>query len=123
MKELNLEAGQKCWSIQLGECEVIEPTNSMYYPYRCQSIKDGAVCSYTVYGKDEESDAYPSLFESNPFIATTQLPQGEISISKIEPESKIDLINALCFVIATNETLLESKNIANRKLQKLLESL
>ena len=38
-------------------------------------------------------------------------------------ENKSDLINALCFVIATNETFLESKNIANRKLLNLLESL
>lgn len=116
MKELNLEVGQKVWSIQLGECEVIGLYIDKYYPYRCQSIKDGVTCSYTLYGKDDESDSNPSLFESNPFENISTLKTVSQSISKA------DLINALasvCNVFKSGQTYI----LASNKLLKLLESL
>lgn len=119
MKELNLEVGQKCWSIQLGDCEVTEVNRVMFFPITCQS-KDGRSCGYLMDGKDHSNAFYRSLFESNPF---EQKLVQENKDGWIEPkENKAELINALCSVIAI-VTDTEMDKIAKDKLQKLLESI
>lgn len=111
MKELNLEVGQKVWSIQLGDCEVKEVNKTTRFPITCRG-KDGRICGYILDGKEHENAFYRSLFESNPFDKPNDMV-----------ESKAEMINAFCFIIATNATSVNSKVIAQEKLDKILESL
>lgn len=81
MKELNLEVGQKCWSIQLGDCSVIiaqeeSPQNGSPYKYIVRSINSGEENVYRYDFKKKEEDFYQSLFESNPFEKGIQVTPG-----------------------------------------------
>lgn len=123
MKELNLEVGQKVWSIQLGDCIVINNNVDNDFPIMCQSLINDNESFYTRNGKFsyDSEDFYPSLFESNPF--EPKLVQ-ENKDGRIEPkENKADLINALCSVLDCPPLKASVKDIAKDKLQKLLESL
>lgn len=120
MKELNLTVGQKVWSIQLAECEVIE-INNEEYGYIIEG-KYGDRYSFDKFGRYSNRHENPSLFESNPFVATIQLPQGKTTLSENKPENKAELINAMCAIINT-PVKAELKDIAKEKLQKLLESI
>lgn len=110
MKELNLTVGQKCWSIQLGDCEVIEINNEEYGTIA--EGTDGGRYSYDKSGRYSNRHVSPSLFESNPF--ETKLVQETVQ------ENKAELINAMCAIINT-QVKAELKDIAKEKLQKLLE--
>lgn len=71
---MNLTVGQKVWSIQLGDCEVVSINYENTYPVLCMS---GGVwkCKYNLQGLSNISDKHPSLFLSNPF----EKVQGEKS--------------------------------------------
>lgn len=121
MKELNLTVGQKCWSIQLGDCEVSSLAKDHDFPILLKS-NDGRTCLYTESLKYNELDACRSVFLSNPFEPNLvqENKDGWIELK----ESKAELINAL-FNIAnvdwdTNGGLVK---MARGKLHKLLESL
>ncbi len=60
-----LKVGDKLWSIQLGDCEVLE-LGEPYYPISCTNKQ--RVIKYRSNGKDQEIDKWSSLFTSNPFI-------------------------------------------------------
>jgi len=115
MTELNLEVGQKVWSIQLGECEV-EGITDTHYMIKGKSHS----FYYTFEGRFEESEFYPSLFLSNPFEKKSV--QGNKD-GWVEPkENKADLINALCRIresFASGQILIDVET----KLNKLLESI
>lgn len=117
-KELNLTVGQKVWSIQLGDCEVIEIANEEY-GYIVEG-KDGGRYSYDKSGRYSNRHVNPSLFESNPF--EPKLVQ-EHKDGWIEPkENKAELIKALanvCNVFKSGQTYI----LASNKLLKLLESI
>jgi len=122
MKELNLEVGQKCWSIQLGDCVVVDTNIDDEYPIMCKSLSGENQIFYTIDGKFsyDGDDFYPSLFESNPFEPKFELNPFE---SKLVQENKAELINALCSVLDCPPLKASVKDIAKDKLQKLLESL
>ena len=122
MKELNLTVGQKVWSIQLGECEVEGIDYNLIFPVICRN-NQGKSCTYTSGGYITKTDAYPSIFESNPFVATTQLPPAINTLSENNPENKAELINAFCAVLDCPPLKASVKDIAKEKLQKLLESI
>ena len=65
--ETKFYVGQKCKSIQLGDCEVIE-INGGEYPVRCRN-KDGKEEIYNLKGEYSYSDIAPCLYpaESFPF--------------------------------------------------------
>ena len=65
--ETKFYVGQKCKSIQLGDCEVIE-INGGDYPVRCRN-KDGKEEIYNLKGEYSYSDIAPCLYpaESFPF--------------------------------------------------------
>lgn len=112
MKELNLTVGQKVWSIQLGDCEVIEIANEEY-GYIVEG-KDGGRYSYDKSGRYSNRHVNPSLFESNPF--EQKLVQETVQ------ENKAELIKALanvCNVFKSGQTHI----LASNKLLKLLESI
>jgi hypothetical protein len=119
MKELNLEVGQKVWTIQLGYCEVYMIDKESTFPIRCRNIY-GKSATYTINGKSRFNDSFPCLFESNPFYRFVETNE---TIELSHQENKAELINAYCFVLATNTTSIESKNIAQNKLKNLLETL
>jgi len=127
MKELNLTVEQKTWSIQLGDCVVIGCNNDSLYSYKCQSVKDGVICSYTVHGKKDDSDSNPSLFDSNPFersVDTNETIEPKLVRQQNDGwvDNKAELINALVNLI--NADMSENlDSIAVTKLQKLLESI
>lgn len=117
MKELNLEVGQKVWSIQLGDCEVVE-TSKEEYSYIVEG-ENGGRYSFDKFGRYSNKHFFPSLFLSNPF---QQKLVQENSDGWIEPkENKAELINALCNVYGDISEDLDE--IVETKLQKLLESL
>lgn len=113
MEELNLEVGKKVWSIQLGDCYVVE-TNNEEYGYIVEG-ENGGRYSFDKFGRYSNRHESPSLFISNPF--------ERIVDSTKTIENKAELISALCSVIATNGTSLDCKVIAEEKLKPLLESL
>lgn len=137
MKELNLEVGQKLWSIQLGECEVESLNNEnprAHFPVKLLS-KSGAYRFYTKELKYKTIDAHPSVFASNPF-ANIEVKINSFESNPFEPnlvqetkdgwiepkENKAELINALVNLINSDMSeVLDT--IAEIKLQKLLESL
>ena len=126
MKELNLQVGQKVWSIQLGECVMEIIYDNFTYPIICRNI-EGKSCSYTSDGYMTENDAYPSLFESNPFersVDTNETIEPKLvrQQNDVWVESKAETINALCN-ICNVFTAGKIRTIAVDKLQKLLESL
>lgn len=117
MKELNLEVGQKVWSIQLGDCEVLEIITDTQYPIVCQD-RNGNMQEYKLNGNFDNEDFHPSLFESNPFEKSNNNKKGltwrspglgenetgflcernkSIDFINLEEpkENKADLINAL----------------------------
>lgn len=124
MKELNLEVGQKVWSIQLGDCNVYDKSAKLIY---CSNGK--RTQSYVKDGKKFEEDECQSLFESNPFyrsVDTNETIEPKLVRQKNDGcvENKAELINALYIVAnAKDSTLFTSRKIAQDKLQKLLESL
>lgn len=136
MKELNLEVGSKKWSIQLGDCEVVEIKQQEHFPVYCKN-NNGLSCSYYSNGNFMETDYLQSLFESNPFEEKANLG-GIREIYGLEPkfifedkgrfieqkENKAELINALCIVafqppLNNNDIIVK----AREKLLKLLESI
>lgn len=126
MKELNLTVGQKCWSIQLGDCEVVEYYGNTEYPYLLRCTK-GRQSLYHESFKHNKNDAYPSLFESNPFersVDTNETIEPKLVRQQNDGwvDNKAELINALCNVIAkTPDNSFD--DIVKEKLFKLLESL
>ena len=110
MEELKLEVGQKVWTIQSGDCQLVEIDNNSQYCFITEN-KDGRGHCYDKFGRYGDEHFSPSLFESNPF---------EKKVS--EPENKAELINALSNVYL-NATDIDIKSIARTKLKKLLESL
>lgn len=124
MKELQI--GQKVVSIQLGYCEVVEVRKGDMYPIICEN-NESIKKYYTIDGYHWKGDKFPSLFESNPFERSVDANEP------IEPklvrqqndgwvENKAELINALVNLI--NSDMSENlDNIAETKLQKLLESI
>lgn len=115
MKELNLKVGQKCWSIQLGDCVVVDTNIDDEYPIMCKSLSGENQSFYTIDGKFsyDGDDFYPSLFELNPFE------------SKLVQENKAELINYLFEISKANTISYEFDIVktAKEKLKKLLESL
>jgi hypothetical protein len=80
MNELNLEVGQKVWSIQLGDCGVYDKSAKLIY---CSNGK--RTQSYVKDGKKFEEDECQSLFESNPFyrsVDTNETNNGWIRIKE-----------------------------------------
>ena len=64
--ETKFKRGQKVWSIQLGDCEVVEINAGWDYPIKCKAKDDYHY--YDLDGKFSGDDASPSLFSSNPFF-------------------------------------------------------
>lgn len=64
--ETKFKRGQKVWSIQLGDCEVVEINAGWDYPIKCKTKDDYHY--YDLDGKFSGDDASPSLFSSNPFF-------------------------------------------------------
>jgi len=126
MKELNLTVGKKAWSIQLGDCVVKTIVKDFGMCFKCAN-KDGKIASYDAYGKYQIGDFRQSLFESNPFersVDTTGTIEPKLIRQQNDEwvENKAELINALVNLI--NADMSESlDNIAETKLQKLLESI
>lgn len=128
MQELNLEVGQKVWSIQLGECDVYYKSAKLIY---CGNGK--RTQSYVKDGKMFEEDKCQSLFESNPFdqsVKANEMVDNEFrqfhfmpleTVS--QPENKAELINALMRVFECQFLEEETREVSETKLQKLLESL
>jgi hypothetical protein len=115
MNELNLEVGQKCWSIQLGECEVVFKDDKLIHCTNGSIEKE-----YYLSGKMFHHDHYRSLFLSNPFEGK---PLFKNMDGFFDPkENKADTISALLMVMEDCSDT-ELKKIAREKLQKLLESL
>ena len=57
-----VKVGDKIWTIVDGWQKVTSITNSVTYP-----ISTGSVNPYTIDGKIDENDKYPSAFLENPF--------------------------------------------------------
>lgn len=78
-----LKVGDKVWSIQLGDCEVLEkkPTNTSEWPIYCKNEHDNGKL-YAEDGFYQKGDAGPSLFTSNPFadISQTIISNNPISV-------------------------------------------
>ncbi len=121
-KELNLTVGQKYWSIQLGECEVISIIDQRI---RCKPIHKSEVkwMEYEIDGKLSSFEFSPSLFESNPF--EPKLVQ-EHKDGWIEPKgNNAELIRLLIDVSIIHVEYLGSDiiELSKVKLKKLLESI
>lgn len=67
-----LKVGDKLWSIQLGDCKMIGRGINAKLERRivCENI-NGSEVYYTFTGYQTETDAFPSLFTSNPFMDNT----------------------------------------------------
>ena len=115
MEQLNLEVGQKVWSIQLGECVVHEIGKEVF---SCTASRN-RLARYYINGKNAANDNYPSVFLSNPF---EQKVVQENDDGWIEPKEKADTISALLMVYEDCSDT-ELKKISREKLQKLLESI
>ena len=76
--------GQKVWSIQLGDCEVVEINAGWDYPIKCKTKDDYHY--YDLDGKFSGDDASPSLFSSNPFFEERVM---EVSVDKIDWYRKV----------------------------------
>ena len=76
--------GQKVWSIQLGDCEVVEINAGWDYPIKCKAKDDYHY--YDLDGKFSGDDASPSLFSSNPFFDERVM---EVSDDNIKWEKRV----------------------------------
>ncbi len=113
MKELNLEVGQRAWSIQLGDCIVYEKFDTLY---TCTGERNRKF-DYYKNGRAHGGDLYPSLFLSNPF-------ENQSVNSNEMVENKAELILALFEIMKPSwESTKSFKQIAESKLRKLLESI
>ena len=126
MKELNLQVGQKVWSIQLGECVMEIIYDNFTYPIICRNI-EGKSCSCTSDGYITEKEAYPSLFESNPFersVDTNETIEPKLVRKQNDGwvESKAEMINAL-LEVSKSSPVNSIRDIAHNKLIVILESL
>jgi len=119
MTELNLEEGQKVWSIQLGECVVIEINKNK--TYKCKPLHESKIdwINYESNGKVSPIEYHQSLFLSNPFEKKVVQENND---GWIEPKEKADTISALLMVYEDCSDT-ELKKISREKLQKLLESI
>lgn len=70
-----VNVGDKLWSMQLGECEVVRVDNDTW-PYVCQGV--GGMECYTSDGKVMATDAFPSLFWSRPEIIAPPKPKRKV---------------------------------------------
>ena len=113
MKELNLEVGQKVWTIQSGYCQLIEIDNDSNYCFITLN-KDGRRQCYDKFGRYGDEHFSPSLFESDPFDQSVK--------SNEMVENKAKLINALIRAIEVVDSA-EIEKIAQEKLKKVLETL
>jgi len=143
MKELNLEVGQKCWSIQMGDCSVVisqeeSPQNGSPYKYIVRSIDSGEENVYRYDFKKNEADFYPSLFESNPFEKNEKANlDGVREIYGLketvsQPENKAELVEVLLNGFSKHladkynnpdDRITTINDLVYEKLKKLLESL
>lgn len=70
-----VKVGDKLWSVQLGECEVVR-VDSNVWPCVCQGA--GGMECYTSDGKVVATDAFPSLFWSRPEIIAPPKPKRRV---------------------------------------------
>ena len=119
MNKLNLRLGQKVWSIQLGECEVVEINENK--TYKCKPLYESKIdwINYESNGKISPIEYHQSLFLSNPFEKKLVLKNND---GWNEPKEKADTISALLMVYEDCSDT-ELKKISREKLQKLLESI
>lgn len=116
MKELNLEVGQKVWSIQLGDCVVDKIYENTEFPYAIIN-SNGIRAIYHESKKYLKSDVCQSIFESNPF-------EPKLVQENEQKENKAELINALFNIANVDwDTKGGLVKMAREKLHKLLESL
>lgn len=73
------QVGDKMWSIDMGECEVIEirPSRSTPYIIRIRNTK-GESNSYTVNGLRMSNDNFPSLFWKKPYEVYPESPKRKV---------------------------------------------
>lgn len=107
----NKKVGDKMWSIQLGECKVIDINLSCEYPIICRN-SDGIKSSYALDGYHWKTNAYPSLFESNPFENQFQERVMEVSRNCDYWYKRVVFMEKNgCFIAwDTTETIKESKD-------------
>lgn len=63
----SVKVGDKLWSVQLGDCVVVNMYNEKYsfvsaWPIHCKSLINTQTERYTLSGKQYEEDHHPSLF-------------------------------------------------------------
>lgn len=85
--ETKFKLGQKVWSIQLGDCEVITcHLKDKEYPILCVN-KDGQEEEYSNDGYFYNDDFHPSLFSSNPFFEERVMEvrdfEGDIWVKRV----------------------------------------
>lgn len=68
----DVRIGDKLWSIQLGDCEVIQISHSFTYPIMVKSVYTEAIQEYTFDGCKTQTDIHQSLFWSNPNFLLSQ---------------------------------------------------
>jgi len=71
----NARVGDKCWSIQLGDCVIIDTRQSLVYPIQVRNTTGTKVHSYTTTGHDLCTDHFPSLFWSKPVFEMPPQPK------------------------------------------------
>lgn len=127
MKEL--QVGQKVWSIQLGDCVVVDNNVDELFPIMCKSLISDNSSFYTLDGKFsyDSEDYYPSLFDSNPFersVDTNETIEPKLVRQQNDGwvENKAELIKILYSIYMESKEI-ELREIAKDKLQKVLESI
>jgi len=75
------KVGDKCWSIQLGDCVIIDTRQSLVYPIQVRNTTGNKVHSYTTTGHDLCNDIAPSLFWSKPVFEMP--PQPKRMVKKV----------------------------------------
>lgn len=70
-----VKVGDKLWSVQLGECEVLYISTGEW-PIVCQNERGTG--AYTANGKKMEDDVNPSLFWSRPKIIAPPKPKRKV---------------------------------------------
>jgi len=82
--------GDKVWSIQLGDAEIVEMSDSKgdTYPIAVQN-QDGGREYYTMSGREDEDDIAPSLYNGPPDIIGPPKPKRVVK-RKIELVAAVD---------------------------------
>lgn len=82
----NVKVGDKLWSIQLGDCVVylIYATSASYPIHVKNELGQSAV--YSKFGKEDNDDAYQSLYFSNPMIVA---PEEPVRLPDLKVDDKV----------------------------------